>query len=105
MTDTLITQIVTFVVGFIVGYLTRSFKEKDEKTLLRGLVTIIVVGIWAYKMIATVLLNAVPLTTLENLIMAIVVGSMFPPASGVADFIKGITNKNEEPNEKDKGTN
>lgn len=94
--DTLVMNIITFVVGFILGYLTRSLKERDEKTLLRGLITIVVVGIWAYKMIATVLINSVPLTTLENLIMAIVVGSMFPPAQGIASFIKTLITKNEK---------
>lgn len=97
MTDSIIVNIITFFVGFLLGYLTRSFKEKDEKTILRGLIAIVVVGIWAYKMIATVLMNAVPLTTLENLIMAIVVGSMFPPATGISDFIKTlITKKSDE---------
>lgn len=105
MSDSIITSIITFVAGFFLGYLTRSLKEKDEKTILRGLIAVIVVGIWAYKMIATVLMNAVPLTTLENLIMAIVVGSMFPPATGIGDFIRAIIKKENADNNKDKKSN
>ena len=101
----MITNVIIFVAGFSLGYLTRSLKEQDEKTLLRGLVTLVVVGIWAYKMISTVLTNAVPLTTLENLIMALVVGSMFPPATGVAKFIKEVIHKNTSDDNKDTKNN
>lgn len=33
MTDSIIVNIITFMAGFFLGYLTRSFKERDEKTL------------------------------------------------------------------------